>query len=261
MSTCFVIQPFDSGKYDKRFEDVYEPAIRAAGLEPYRVDRDLRVEIAIDAIEDGIRNAAVCLADISADSPNVWYELGFAFASNRPVVMVCSDERAGRKYPFDIQHRVIIPYAADAPRDFDKLQTSITERIRALLDKGEVLRQFAETEQVAPVAGVSQPELFVLAALAGSTYPTDSSNALYRLQKEVERAGLTPVGFSLGVRRLKKKRFVETFTDTDQDGAYDAVRMTDEGWEWMDRNESKFLIRREKQKAKNVDDSDDDIPF
>jgi nucleoside 2-deoxyribosyltransferase len=102
METCFVIQPFDGGKYDKRFEDIFRPAIEAAGLEAYRVDRDPSVEVPIDSIEEGIRNAAVCLADITADNPNVWYELGYSFARGRPVIMVCSDER--RKYPFDIQH-------------------------------------------------------------------------------------------------------------------------------------------------------------
>ena len=76
MPTCFIIQPFDAGKFDKRFEDVYEPAIRAAGVEPYRVDRDPGVDVPIDAIEDCIRGAAVCLADITTDNPNVWYELG-----------------------------------------------------------------------------------------------------------------------------------------------------------------------------------------
>lgn len=33
MPICFVIQPFDSGRFDKRFDDVYKPAIEAAGLE------------------------------------------------------------------------------------------------------------------------------------------------------------------------------------------------------------------------------------
>lgn len=121
MPTCFVIQPFDSGKYDKRFEDVYKPAIVAAGLEAYRVDQDPSVDVPIDAIEQGIRASTVCLADITTDNPNVWYELGFAFALGRPLVMVCSDERTGKKYPFDIQHRTIIPYLADSPRDFDVL--------------------------------------------------------------------------------------------------------------------------------------------
>src|SRR5580698_6596110 len=93
MPTCFVIQPFDADKFDKRFEEVFSPAIQAAGLDPYRVDRDPSVDVPIDAIESGIRGAAVCLADITTDNPNVWYELGFAFAAGRPVVMVCSQER------------------------------------------------------------------------------------------------------------------------------------------------------------------------
>ena len=55
MPVCFVIQPFDFGKFDKRYADVYQPAIKAAGLEPYRVDRDPGVDVAIEAIEEGCR--------------------------------------------------------------------------------------------------------------------------------------------------------------------------------------------------------------
>ena len=129
MGICFVIQPFDSEKFDKRFIDVYKPAIEAAGLEAYRVDNDLSVSIPIDSIENGIKQASVCLADITSDNPNVWYELGYAFACGKPVIMVCSEERTGKKYPFDIQHRSIIPYTADAPGDFDKLRDNLTAKM------------------------------------------------------------------------------------------------------------------------------------
>jgi len=40
MDKCFVMQPFDGSDFDSRYEDVIAPAIREAGLEPYRVDRD-----------------------------------------------------------------------------------------------------------------------------------------------------------------------------------------------------------------------------
>ena len=63
MPTCFVIQPF-SPKFDKRYDDVYKPALEEAGLEPYRVDQDPGAERLIDAIEEQIRNATICLADI-----------------------------------------------------------------------------------------------------------------------------------------------------------------------------------------------------
>ena len=143
MPVCFVIQPFDDGKYDKRYEDIYKPAIEAAGLEAYRVDRDASVEVPIDAIEQGIRNAAVCLADITSDNPNVWYELGFAFASSRPVVMVCSGERI--KYPFDIQHRAIINYVADSSRDFESQSFRSRKESKAVLDNRETLRRCARS--------------------------------------------------------------------------------------------------------------------
>jgi hypothetical protein len=40
MPTCFVIQPFDRWKFDDRYEDVFAPAIKDAGFDLYRVDRD-----------------------------------------------------------------------------------------------------------------------------------------------------------------------------------------------------------------------------
>src|SRR5258706_7620704 len=143
MQTCFVIQPFDAGKFDKRYADTFEPAIRGAGLEPYRVDRDPSVQVPIDAIEAGIKAASVCLADITTDNPNVWYELGYSFASDRPVLMVCGPERTTKKYPFDIQHRIIIEYASDSTQDFDKLKQEIVQRLAALTRGREAVRRLA----------------------------------------------------------------------------------------------------------------------
>jgi len=74
------MQPFDEAVFDKRYADVFEPAIQEAGLEPYRVDRDPGVSIPIQDIEDGIRTAELCFAEITTDNPNVWFELGYAIA-------------------------------------------------------------------------------------------------------------------------------------------------------------------------------------
>ena len=118
MPVCFVIQPFDDGKFDERFKDIYKPALDEADLEVYRVDEDSSVEVPMLAIEDGIRKATICLADITTDNSNVWYELGYAFAVNRPVIMICSSERQGA-FPFDIQHRAVINYSPDSPSGFE----------------------------------------------------------------------------------------------------------------------------------------------
>ena len=260
MPTCFVIQPFDGAKYDKRFDDVYAPAIRATGLDPYRVDKDPGVDVPIDAIEDGIRSAAVCLADITTDNPNVWYELGFAFASGRPVVMVCCDERTSKRYPFDIQHRTIIPYQADSPSDFETLKGGITNRIKALLKRTDALQTFQDTEQVAPVHGLTQPELVVLATVAGSVVLPDESVAAYAAKNDVERAGFTPLGFSIGVKRLRQKRFIDLREDADYDGnAFQAISVTSDGWDWIERNEDKFILQRPKRLAPPPHPQDDPI--
>ena len=103
MAECFVIQPFDNGKFDKRYADTFEPAIRAADSEPYRVDKDLSVSNLVEAITSGIDRSVAVLADLSLDNPNVWYELGHAIAQSKPFCLLCSDERSGR-YPFDIGH-------------------------------------------------------------------------------------------------------------------------------------------------------------
>ncbi|WP_040512402.1 hypothetical protein [Limnobacter sp. MED105] len=256
MATCFVIQPFDSGKFDKRFNDIYRPAIEAAGLEAYRVDQDPGVQVPIDSIEKGIRQAVVCLADITADNPNVWYELGFAFAAGKPVVMVCSEERTGKKYPFDIQHRSIIPYLADAPSDFDKLRASLTAKIAAIVNQDAVLEKIAEESPVMPVHGLSPPEVLVLAVVAGDAYLPDQATTVNSAKRAAERAGVTNMGFNLAVRRLLQKKFVreQDIHDEQTGEAYAGLAVVDLGWEWIDANEAQFVLTR-------PDKKDDEILF
>jgi len=278
MPTCFVIQPFDSGKFDKRFKETFAPAIRTAGFEPYRVDEDARADVLITSIEDGIRSAAVCLADITADNPNVWFELGFAFAANRPVVMVCSNERTG-KYPFDIQHRAIISYKTEAQSDFQTLSDAIIERLKAAGERGQTLQQIAEAEPIAPVSGLSQIELSVLAVAAGAALPRVGFS-LWSLQNDAEKIGLSNIGISLALRRLMQKQFLEDATVEDRNGDCKGAAISSKGWDWIDANADNFTLLRPTTRSystarfedlrppKGPDDyahsaeiTDDDIPF
>jgi hypothetical protein len=246
VSVCFVIQPFDGSKFDKRFQDVYKPAIEGAGIEAYRVDTDPGVSVPIEAIEKGIRQATVCLADISTDNPNVWYELGYAFASNRPVVMVCSEERTGKKYPFDIQHRSIIPYLADSPSDFEKLKLNLTSRLQAILKQDSVLDEIANAAPVSLLHGLSQPEVLVLAVIAGETYMPDQATPVASVKRESERTGITGMGFNVAIRRLLQKQFVveSELWDERSGESYAGLRITENGWAWIDRNEQQFVLAR-----------------
>jgi hypothetical protein len=258
MATCFVIQPFDGGRFDKMFDGVYSPVITAAGLEPYRVDQDPNAEILIDAIESGIRAAAVCLADITTDNPNVWYELGYAFACNRQVVMVCGSDRAGRRFPFDIQHRAIVTYTGEAPQDFDALKATLGQRLHAAVDRANTVEALSDAEQLAPVGGLTQHELVVLAVLASGLAAPDDGKSVYGLQHDATKAGITELAYSLGMRKLLKRRFIEMFEDENFNGeTFKAARLTESGWEWMEVNEDKFMLRR----GPKLKDFDEEIPF
>jgi nucleoside 2-deoxyribosyltransferase len=104
-------------------------------------------------IEEGIRTAQACVADISKDNPNVWFELGLAIASGKPVVLIAQDDPA-RKFPFDVQHRHIIRYRTESTRDFANLATDITTRLKAVLQKEERLERAVQpsSEQMSRVS-------------------------------------------------------------------------------------------------------------
>jgi hypothetical protein len=132
--TCFVIQPFDSGKFDKRYDDIFKVAIQAAGYKPERVDRaNYHVDVIIDAIKKGIENAAVCLVEITTDNANVWYEAGFSDAIGKDLVFVCEKRRV---IPFDIGHRKIILYETDSIGDFQNLMQNIRNTLTLIKYKG-----------------------------------------------------------------------------------------------------------------------------
>ncbi len=259
MPTCFMIQPFDAGKFDKRFSDIYKPAIEAAGLEAYRVDQDPAVLVPIEAIEKGIRKASVCLADITTDNPNVWYELGYAYAFGIPVVMVCSEERTTKGYPFDIQHRTIVSYVADSTSDFEKLKDSLTKRIRALFENDQNLERITNLSPLAPIEGLSQLETTVLAVIAGSSSLPNKGVTEYSAKNDAEEAGVTNVGFNIAVRRLESKQFIELteIQDADSYDSYPGMLITDHGWKWIDQNDSIFVLHRAPKDSR----FEDDLPF
>jgi hypothetical protein len=169
--TCFVIQPFDQGKYDELYRDIFAPAITDAGLKPYRVDNDPSATVLIDKIESEIRNSTVCFAEITQDNPNVWYELGFALSANKPVVMVCSEERT--KFPFDVSHRRIIKYSPRSPSQFQKLKEDITATLRSIERSEQAIQRIEEAGVLADKEGLSAHERVVVATIA-TNFSADS---------------------------------------------------------------------------------------
>lgn len=254
-NNCFVIQPFDKDKFDKRFIDIFEPAIKQAGLDAYRVDRDPSVRIPIDEIHEGIKNSKICFAEITTDNPNVWYELGFAFATGKDVVMVCSEERTS-KFPFDIQHKHILTYKTSSTSDFHNLQTSITEKISAFIQTRKQVQIIIENP-VQESEGLQQHEITMLLLLLENQITAEQTVSARRLQNDMESAGFTKVASNIAFRELKNKQLIEQNVEySDEGDEYVVFRLTEKGENWILSNKDKVIFKR--QQPKNPVD---DLPF
>ena len=260
MNRCFCIQPFDGGIFDKRFDDVFKPAIEAAGLEPYRVDRDPTVSIPIEDIEKGIKNSDICFAEITTDNPNVWFELGFSIAVPKNVVMVCSDERKA-KFPFDIQHRSIITYKTESTRDFEELKAKITERILAYLKKEVELSKTKKISIVAETEGLSQHEMVALVAIMQNSFAEEDAVSTYTVKSDMNNAGFTDIAVSLALKLLAQKGFISSRLEQDYNGnEYFAYVIEKTGVEWLMKNQEKLVLQKEVEKPDSTN-NDEDLPF
>lgn len=259
MEKCFVIQPFDNDKFDKRFADIFEPAIRKADLEAYRIDKDLSIRIPMDEIEKGISESAICFAEISTDNPNVWYELGYAFACEKDVIMVCSDERQG-KYPFDIQHRHVLNYKTSSTSDFNILEDTITKKIKAIQQNSKTVKSL-NTTPVIETEGLKSHEIALLILVMENQISKEDNISVYSLKNEMEKAGYTTIATSIGIRALTKFGMIETFNFVDEWNNYQeyiACRLTEKGENWLMSNQDQLQFRKT---PRQLIEKSNDLPF
>lgn len=244
---CFIIQPFD-GVYNKRFEDIYRAAIEKTGLSAYRVDKDSSVRNIIGEIEKRIKDSELCFADISEDKPNVWYELGYASAIGKDVVMVCDNDKR-EKLPFDINQRSVIFYDADSLSDFEKLGTQIAEKIEAYNNTRKNINTLTETP-ISDARGFTPYELALLAFLIAEMDGT----SFYMLTQRMANAGFNDVATSLGVKLLIRKGLVSVQDREDEEGfIYKNYELTENGESFVLDNTHLFDTKQKKK--------EDELPF
>lgn len=110
---CFVIMPisdqgdYPKGHFKKVYEQIFVPAIEAAGYDAFRVDEDNMCTPIVEKIFKAIQECPMALCDLSNRNPNVLYELGIRQAYDKPVVLV-QDEKSDRI--FDISGINTISY-------------------------------------------------------------------------------------------------------------------------------------------------------
>lgn len=257
MEKCFVMQPFDNDKFDARFVEIFKPAITKAGFEAYRIDEDAGTNILIEDIERGISESAFCLAEVTTDNPNVWYELGFAFACKKDVIMVCEEGRIGG-YPFDIRHRHVLTYKTSSPSDFTLLGESITKKINAFQKKSKTVKRLINTP-VIETEGLKGHEIALLILIMENQLSAEDCASIHELKHEMGKSGYNDIATSVGIRTLTNNGMLETFKNIDEYNGqeYFACRLTEHGENWILSNQEQLQFR----KAENAEADDNELPF
>jgi hypothetical protein len=266
--TCFVIQSFDGGTYDRRYKETVRPALLKAGVEPLRADEILGLNPVVEKIENAIAAASICIAEVSEDNPNVWLEVGYAFALDRPTVILC-DRSKRKSLPFDIQHRPIVFYRTDSRSGFEELENNIVKWVKNELSKSvrvssiKVLRPGAES-----AVDLEDYEVAALSA-AFAFWPTvEGGISHWSLEQKLKELRFSDIALALAVSGLIERGFLaETLLPGDGYGndEYKNYSITKDGITWIHQNKGILEIRETKRNPKPVPepktDPDDDIPF
>lgn len=135
----FVLMPFD-----KSFKDIYKFGIRGAaddvGAYAERLDDQLFVEGMLDRIFNQISKADVIVADMTGRNPNVFYEVGYAHALGKLVVLLTQDVN---DIPFDFKHRQHIVYGGE----IDLLRSELAVKLQWAISEAKKGRAGSRVER------------------------------------------------------------------------------------------------------------------
>lgn len=95
---AFVVMQFSS-PYEEVYSDVIKKVCDEEQLDVTRIDEASGPGLIIQDITRTIQEAKIVIADISPINANVFYEVGFAHALNKPTILLAEK---GTKLPFDV---------------------------------------------------------------------------------------------------------------------------------------------------------------
>ncbi|MGH1441368.1 MAG: hypothetical protein ACRBBR_14735 [Cellvibrionaceae bacterium] len=259
---CFVIQPFDEGgTYDKRYKETIKPALEEAGVSPKRADEILGLTPVIEKIETAIANAPICLAEVTENNPNVWFELGYALALNRPTVILC-EKSIRSKLPFDVQHRSIIFYRTDSQSGFEELRKNIIRLVQhELASERKVLSAPILKPSDIGKVDLKEFEVAILTTIFSFSTNMVGGVQIYYLEQKIKSMGYEDLALALGITSLKDKGFISDTIEWFEDGSYETkvYKIEAPGAEWIKENQGSLVMKTAPKLP--ADTFDNDIPF
>jgi hypothetical protein len=137
--------------FGPEFDDTYKVGIKevAASLDVIaeRVDEQSFSETILERIYRQIESSDFIIADMTGRNPNVFYEVGYAHAKKKPVILITRDVS---DIPFDLQHHRHLIYGSKITSLREKLSTDI----KWIIEEIEKSRAVPVTISSRPLSGV-----------------------------------------------------------------------------------------------------------
>ena len=135
----FTLMPFHDS-----FNDVWKLGIKdtceKAGAYCERVDEQIHNERILDRIYNQINKADIIVADMTGKNPNVFYEVGYAHALGKTVLLIVKEEV---DIPFDLRHHPFIIYK----NSITKLQKALRTKVKFFLSNPDA-KVIADTNEL-----------------------------------------------------------------------------------------------------------------
>ena len=129
---AFVVMKFEE-TYDNLYREVIRPVCEKSGFQVQRADDVFRPGIILQDIINGLLDSDLVIAEVTPPNPNVFYDLGYAHALDKPTVLLA---RRGGDLPFDISGYRVIFYD-DTIAGKPQVETTL-DRHLANIKRGQV---------------------------------------------------------------------------------------------------------------------------
>lgn len=124
---AFVVMQF-SEPYDQVYSEVVRRVCDNFNLQTIRADEIYGPGLIISDVVDQIQRAQVIIADITPVNANVYFEVGYALALNKPIILLA---KKGTELPFDVKPFRVLFYE-DSIGGKPKVEEGLARHLRAI---------------------------------------------------------------------------------------------------------------------------------
>lgn len=129
--TAFIVMQFSS-PYNEVYSDVIKKLCEESRIDAVRADEIYGPGIIIKDVVDRIAKSQVVIADISPTNPNVYFEVGYALALGKPIILLAQRRGPEIPLPFDLSAFRVLFYD-DSIGGKLKLEIGLRKHLKQIL--------------------------------------------------------------------------------------------------------------------------------